>query len=75
MVSPSFFSYFNQFVLGFLQEFQRNSLLTNVDLNLYKTNVDSDVLPQLLPLFISVESLNLFHIDIVTLTEIEYSNR
>jgi hypothetical protein len=72
--SLSFFSYFNQSVLGFLQEFHRKSLLTNVELNLVKTNFDSNALTQLVPLLTNINKLNLlFHIDIEALIQKEYS--
>jgi hypothetical protein len=44
-----------------------------VDLNLVETNVDSDALPQLVPLFNSIEKLNLHHIDIKALIQKEYA--
>jgi hypothetical protein len=75
MISPSFFRYFNEFVLGFPQEFHRNSLLTNVDLSFYKTNVDSNAISQIVPLLTSIETLNLFYMDIEALIQKEYSAR
>jgi hypothetical protein len=70
---PSFFRYFNEIVLGFLQEFQRNSLLTNVHLCLYKTNLESNALSQLVSLLTSIEKLILFYIDIEAFIQQGYS--
>jgi hypothetical protein len=71
---PSF-SYFDEFVLRFMQEFHRISLLTNVDLCFFEPNVDSDALLQIVPLLTSIDQLNLFYIDIEALIQKEYSTR
>jgi hypothetical protein len=44
-----------------------------VYLSFYKTNVDSDVLPQVVSLLNSIEMLNLFDFDIEALIQKEYS--
>jgi hypothetical protein len=57
----SFISYYDQSVLGFLQEFHRNSLFTNVNLALCghhgKFDAMSQMMTQLLPSITSIESL------------------
>jgi hypothetical protein len=58
----SFISYYDQSVLGFLQKFNRNSLLTNVNLTLKgenrpKFDAMSEMMTQLLPSITSIESL------------------
>jgi hypothetical protein len=60
--SFSFFSYYDQSVLDFLQEFGRNSLLTNVHLFLYgenrpKIDAMSQMMTQFLPSITNIESL------------------
>jgi hypothetical protein len=61
----SFISYYDQTVLGFLQEFRSNSLLTDVKLILcaehYRRKFDamSQMMTQLLPSITSIESLSL----------------
>jgi hypothetical protein len=56
------FSYYDQSVLGFLQQFHRNSLFTNVNLTLLgenrrKFNAMTQMMTQLLPSITSIESL------------------
>jgi hypothetical protein len=61
----SFFSYYDESVLGFLQEFRRNSMLTNVHLflcgdNRRQLNAMNQMMPRLLPSITSIESLNTY---------------
>jgi hypothetical protein len=54
------FSYYGESVIAFVQEFQRNSLLTNV--NLYFNNcLDSvlEIMTNLLPLFTNINSIGI----------------
>jgi hypothetical protein len=59
----SFISYCDDSVLGFLQEFHRNSLFTNVNLDLFDNKVYreskriSSLMIQLLPSITSIESV------------------
>jgi hypothetical protein len=59
----SFISYYNEDVLGFLQQFHRNSLFTNVNLNLFDNKVCreskriSSLMTRLLPSITSIESV------------------
>jgi hypothetical protein len=59
----SCFSYYDQSVLDFLQEFNQNPLLTNVHLLLYgenrrKFDAMSQMMTQFMPSITSIESLN-----------------
>jgi hypothetical protein len=63
-----FFSYYDQSVLGFLQEFHRNSLFTNVHLSLSGENRRkfddmSQMMTQLLPSITSIESLRPIYVN------------
>jgi hypothetical protein len=64
----SYFSYYDQSVLDFLQEFGRNSPFTNVNLELHgenhrKFDAMSKVMAQLLPSITSIESLRSYDYD------------
>jgi hypothetical protein len=70
------FSNFDKSVICFLQKFQQNSLLTNVNVCIQihdHTDLLLQIVTNLMPLFTNINSIGIFNPDVLDQLQCEYS--